>query len=50
MAALAADVRGLLDDMPTPCLDRLYVAIKQAVANPRAVNRAAERQSTHKEV
>jgi hypothetical protein len=38
MAALAVDVRGLLDDMPMPCLDRLYVAIKQAVANPRAVN------------
>jgi 2-dehydropantoate 2-reductase len=41
MAALAADVRGLLDEMPTPCLDRLYVAIKQAVANPQSIKRGS---------
>jgi 2-dehydropantoate 2-reductase len=32
MAALAADVRELLDDAPTPCLDRLYAAINRAAA------------------
>ena len=30
MAALSIDIRGLLDDMPTPRLDRLYTAIKAA--------------------
>lgn len=28
MAALVADVGELLDDLPTPCLDRLYAAVK----------------------
>jgi 2-dehydropantoate 2-reductase len=32
MAALAGDIRKLLDDVPTPCLDRLYTAINQASA------------------
>jgi hypothetical protein len=41
MAALAADVRGLLDELPTPCLDRPYVAIKQAVANPQSIKRGS---------
>jgi 2-dehydropantoate 2-reductase len=31
MAALAADVRELLDDLPTPCLNRLYAAISASV-------------------
>jgi 2-dehydropantoate 2-reductase len=31
MAALAADVVELLDDVPTPCLDRLYAAINRSV-------------------
>jgi 2-dehydropantoate 2-reductase len=35
MAALVADVRELLDDVPTPCLDRLYAAVK-AVARERS--------------
>jgi 2-dehydropantoate 2-reductase len=39
MAALAVDVRKVLDDVPTPCLDRLYAAIRQAVANPQGTNR-----------
>jgi 2-dehydropantoate 2-reductase len=34
MAALAADVRELLDDISAPCLDRLYTAITRAAANP----------------
>ena len=38
MAALAADVRELLDDIPAPCLDRLYAAITRAAANPQAMN------------
>jgi 2-dehydropantoate 2-reductase len=33
MSALAADVRELLDDLPTPCLERLYAAIGGAVAH-----------------
>jgi 2-dehydropantoate 2-reductase len=32
MAALAADIRELLDKVPTPCLDRLYTAINRASA------------------
>jgi len=30
MAALAADVRELLDDVPAPCLEKLYAAIDRA--------------------
>ena len=37
MAALAADVRELLDLVPVPCLDRLYSAINQAVQNSHSV-------------
>jgi 2-dehydropantoate 2-reductase len=40
MSALAADVRELLDDVPAPCLDRLYAAITHAAANPQAINPA----------
>jgi hypothetical protein len=40
MAALAADVRELLDDVPTPCLDRLYSAINLAMVNSQSAKPA----------
>jgi len=38
METLAADVRALLDDVPTPCLDRLYSAVTQAARNSHEIN------------
>jgi 2-dehydropantoate 2-reductase len=45
MEALAADVRELLDDVPTPRLDGLYAAINRAVLYSQALRRARDQHS-----
>ena len=49
MAALAADVSELLDDVHAPCLDRLYAAINRAAVQSHRKGCACSARVRHEE-